>query len=639
MKLLEKNKFFKNGIYLSLWQQVLSILGLLGLIIGSIVVYSSSLYEEKYAQEQLIRQNERVLLFLSAGSMDAIISEDIPVLETLVSQVMSSDMDIIFVRILNETGQILIEKETLNTSRIKRKIKFQHDIILEEEKFGTIELYWDFVSFSDQIIQQTKHVMVLAALIVLILTTSFFITFKYFFIKPITRINHRLLQLTEYSQYPPLTFGKFTAIEFQNLAESVNSLQQSQLHREDILSDLASAKDKAESSNQAKNKFLAVMSHEIRTPINGIMGMAEMLKGAGLNRREKKYLKIIESSANGLIDIVNDILDFSSIEKNKCNLQNAPFSMDDLINELKEQWTFKANTKEISFNIEASNLPHSSVIGDRQHLKQVLINLLANAFKFTKKGHVTLELNCVPTRNSKINIAFKVTDSGIGIPSQDQQEIFKEFKQLNDGFARRYTGLGLGLALSQRIIRKMGSEISVKSTVNCGSDFFFTLPFALDKTKINPSSKSKIKTKNSNIDITLLETTTNTTNKQLILLVEDSITNQEVVLAMLKESRYDVKIVTNGKEALDYVSHAPKGKLKAILMDISTPEMDGVTATQHIRNLDGEIAKVPIIALTAHVYRDEQDLFIASGMDDYLAKPVSQNDLLTTLSRWVPQVH
>lgn len=637
MNLLGKNIPGGKGGYLSLWQQISCILVLLGLTMGSLIVYSSSLYEEKYAQQQLIRQNARVLMFISASSMDAIISEDIPVLETLVSQVMSTDPDIISIRILNETGHVLMEKSIPGASGVEKKIKYHNDITFEEEEFGTIEIYWDMVPFLGQVAEQTKHVIILATVIVVILTMSFYVALKHFFIKPITQINHKLLQLTVYAQNPPLSFGKFTSIEFQNLAESVNSLQQSQLHREQILSDLARARDKAESSNEAKSKFLAVMSHEIRTPINGIMGMAEILKDANLDKDEKRYLKIIEQSAKGLMEIITDILDFSSIEKNKFNLNEVSFSMDHLLNEVKEQLTLDENTKHLTFTIEKLGLPHHKLKGDRSHLKQVLINLLTNAFKFTETGGVTLEVHGSPDRHDRITIFFIVTDTGIGISPADQLKIFDEFKQLNEGYDRRYTGLGLGLALSQRIVRQMGGKISVKSKVQSGSVFSFSLSFKITEVK-------SILTDQDHTTLQLPETSLpaapdNHTARQLVLLVEDSLTNQEVVLAMLKGSRYDVQIVTNGKEALEYISHATENNLKAILMDISTPEMDGVTATQHIRNLKGNIAKVPIIALTAHVFQDQQDLFIASGMDDYLAKPVSRKNLLKVLSRWIPQIH
>lgn len=638
MKLLDKTQV-STIKYLSLWQQVLCVLFLFGLIIGGATIYGSSIYEKKYAQEQLIGQSKRVLSFISAGSMEAIISEDIPVLETLVTMVMSTDPEIIHVRILNETGQILTEKKTSNAGAIKEKIRFYNDITLEGEKFGTIELYWDVVSFSNHIIQQTKHIIILEALIVIILTISFFITVQYIFISPITQINRKLLQLATYSQNPPLALHKYTAIEFQNLAESVNSLQQSLIHREQILSDLEIAKDKAEASNEAKNKFLAVMSHEIRTPINGIMGMSEMLEKSILNKEDARHLKIITHSANDLMEIVDDILDFSSIEKNKFNLHKISFALNDLIHELDTHFTLKANRKNLSFHVNISDLPQSEIYGDNQHLKQALINLLSNAFKFTPQGKITLEVSCYPKPKSLMDITFNIIDTGIGIAARDQQRIFDEFKQLDEGFGRRYNGLGLGLALSQRIIKKMGGTLTVKSKPGRGSVFSFTLPFRTNKAAqiflVKPVKKIKNPARNmkAKSDIKNMR-------KQHILLVEDSPTNQEVVLAMLKDTRYDVEIVINGKDALDYASDISKnGDLKAILMDISTPEMDGVTATQHIRKLSGEIARIPIIALTAHVFQNEQDHFISSGMDDYLAKPVSRKDLLDTLSRWIPQIH
>ena len=626
---------------LGLLQQISLIFCILGVILGSGLIVTINIYEKQYIKQQLIEQNERVLSFLSAGSLNAVISEDRPVLETLVEQVLTTDPDIIKIILLNEVGKILVERGNLNGQGAEASISFSHDVVLAGETFGTIELYWGTLSFSEQVSQRTRPIIILATLIVLIMTGSFYVSIKYFIIKPISRINGKLLQLSDSTQIAPLNLPKAAAIEFGNLAESVNSLRQSQNHREQILADLEVAKDKAEASNEAKNKFLAVMSHEIRTPINGIMGMADMLKEGHITDEQDKYIDVIINSSENLMIIVDDILDFSRIEKNKFNLSINRFSFFELLGHLENEFSFEAKNKNLQFSIINLATKDLVLVGDEGHLKQVLINLLSNAFKFTSDGNVTLETDVKDISKNNVEICFQIKDTGVGISAENQKKIFEEFKQIDDGFDRCYMGLGLGLSLSQKIVEKMGGLITVKSREGIGSCFSFSV--SMEKSK--EIERHDIDLRTSDVVSVLSSMKNNGTklneeqNKKKVLLVEDCITNQEVVVAMLKNTRFKVDVVQNGKEALEYVKHHNQDNLHAILMDISTPEMDGITATQEIRILNDDISKVPIIALTAHAYNDEKDLFISSGMDDYLAKPVRKRQLLATLTRWVPQVH
>ena len=460
---------------LGLLQQISLIFCILGIIVGSILVFTVNIYEKKYSELRLIEQNERVLSFLSAGSLDAIISEDRPVLETLVDQVLSTDPDISKIILHNEEGKILVEKENSKNQSVQESISFSQDVILNGETFGSIELHWETTSFSNQITEQTKPFLILTAVLVLVLTLIFFVSIIYYIIKPISKINRKLLQLSDNSQITPISLGQNTAIEFENLAESVNSLRQSQNHREQILADLEVAKDKAETSNEAKNKFLAVMSHEIRTPINGIIGMADMLKEGRINAEQERYLDVIINSSENLMTIVDDILDFSRIEKNKFNLSIDSFSLHGLLDHLRNEFSVEAKNKGIYFTTINNISDDIELIGDEIHLKQVLINLLSNAFKFTNKGNVSLEFEIKNLSTNKVEVNFHVKDTGIGISENNQKEIFKEFKQIDDGFDRCYMGLGLGLSLSQNIVRKMGGLITVKSREGEGSCFSFAI--------------------------------------------------------------------------------------------------------------------------------------------------------------------
>ena len=618
---------FKRVESFSLLQQISAVFILLGLLIGGTSLYLFNIYIKKSAENIVIEQNERVFQFLAAGSIDAIISEDRPVLETVIHEIIHTDLYIQKIKLKNEAGAILVEEENREHVLGTHPVTYFQDIIYEGEKFGSIEIYWDIDAHSSQIQQQISQIMLMVGAIVLIMTLSFYFLTQHFIVLPITAVNKKIGEMASGRNFAPIKFNQSAAIEFQNLAETVNDLQESNKNKAIMLLELKAAKERAVASNKAKNKFLTLMSHEIRTPINGIMGMAETLKDENTNLEHGKYVDIILESTENLISIIDDILDFSRIEKNKLVLVDKPFTLERLIKQSKGQFEGLAKKRNLQFNIITNGDVDEDLLGDFTRLKQVTDNLLSNAFKFTEKGFIELKININKLESLEHVVNFSITDTGIGIALEDHSKIFNEFEQLDEGYSRVYMGLGVGLSLSQRIVNKMGGEISVNSVQNSGAQFTFTITF---KTAPESVTEPALVTENS-----LLNSIPTDGKKFEVLLVEDSIINQQVILAMLKDTPFNITLVNDAEESVTFMEKIGKRKLDAILMDISTPKMDGVTATKLIRKLPTKYKDIPIIALTAHAYPDDRKHFLASGMNDYIAKPTRKNDLISTLLKWV----
>ncbi|MBL1421637.1 MAG: response regulator [Alphaproteobacteria bacterium] len=630
MKAMIQNlPLFKRVESFSLLQQITVVFILLGLVIGGTSLYLFNIYVKKSAENILIEQNDRVFHFLAAGSIDAIISEDRPVLETVIHEVIHTDLYIQSITLKNEAGAILVEEENRERLLGTHLVTYFQDIIYEGEKFGSIEIHWDIDAYSGQIQQQTSQIMLMVAAIVFVMTLSFYFLTKHFIVLPVATVNNKIGEMAKGKSFKPIEFNQGTAIEFQNLAGTVNDLQTSNKSKAKMLLELEAAKEKAEASNKAKNKFLTLMSHEIRTPINGIMGMAETLKDENTDFEHGKYINIILDSTENLIGIIDDILDFSRIEKNKLVLVDKPFTLSRLIKQSEGQFEILTKKKNLQFNVITDGDIHQNLLGDFTRLKQVTDNLLSNAFKFTEKGSIELKININKSGVSEHVVHFSITDTGIGIAPENQSKVFEEFKQLDEGYSRTYMGLGIGLTLSQRIVKKMGGGISVSSKQNSGTQFSFDITF---KTVTESATKPSRATNNNLSNAIHMHD-----RKFEILLVEDSVINQQVILAMLKDTPFNITLVNNAKEGVTFMEKIRDRKLDAILMDISTPEMDGVTATKLIRNLPTEYKNIPIIALTAHAYPDDRSYFLASGMNDYIAKPTRKNELISTLLKWVNQ--
>ncbi|HEY5789996.1 MAG TPA: ATP-binding protein [Gammaproteobacteria bacterium] len=387
--------------------------------------------------------------------------------------------------------------------------------------------------------------------------------------------------------------------------------------RRKVESELREAVALAEAANRAKAGFLATMSHEMRTPLNAVLGLLGLLQDETLRPRQRELVGTAREAGETLLDLISDILDLSKMGAGKLQLENSAWEPAGLLQSVHRLLQPKAVEKGLALRLALPERLPGAVLGDPGRLRQVLLNLAGNAVKYTERGSVVIGLEVTPGDGRGQRLRFSVVDTGIGIAGERQAEVFTEFTMLDASYARRYGGTGLGLAISRQLVELMGGRIGVDSELGQGSRFWFEVE--LPETE-QPVSRSAL-------DLPLLPAL----RPARLLLAEDVAANRLVARELLQRVGHHVDTVADGAEALQAVTGYP---YDLVLMDVSMPGMDGLQATRAIRELDGPVARIPIVAMTAHAMCGDREAFLAAGMDDYLQKPVDRVELLATVARW-----
>ena len=412
--------------------------------------------------------------------------------------------------------------------------------------------------------------------------------------------------------------GEARQIEFRACNDSVGEIWivDDITERANIERELIASKERAEVGARSKAEFLANMSHELRTPLTAIIGFAGLLSGDGaLAPQQRHWVSRIEDASKALHSIVNDVLDFSKLEDGAIELESEPFSLRKLVDDTAALLADQAQAKGVALTAQIDASLGDRLAGDTGRLRQILLNLMSNAVKFTNHGAVTVKVAELASATDAVRVRFSVVDTGIGIPAAALDQLFQRFVQADGSISRRFGGTGLGLAISRRLVELMGGEIGVESRLGVGSTFSFCVDLAV-ATKAEPLVEDDIAIHGAALRL---------------LLVEDAEPNQELISTMLRSVGIEVDVAANGAEAVEAVRTS---RYDLVLMDIQMPVMGGVQATQFIRGLGGEPARVPIIALSANVLPDQVAEYRRAGMDAHLAKPINPREMLAAIGHW-----
>ncbi|MBI9040014.1 response regulator [Lutibacter sp.] len=435
----------------------------------------------------------------------------------------------------------------------------------------------------------------------------------YFHIKDFTDISKRQIKTKN---------GDYKWIEWQlskGLNDTYISVGTDITSRVKTEMELKQAKDTAEKSLKVKDEFLANMSHEIRTPLNAVIGFTDLLLETQLTTEQKEHLETMRNSGEILLSLINNVLDLAKLDSNKVEIEEIPFNLHKSLYEVVKLMKLKAKEKKITLNLDIDPNTPEYVLGDPTRIGQILLNLIGNAIKFTDEGSVGVLVKLVKDENNLADIYFEIKDTGIGIVSNKISTVFGVFTQAKSDTSRIYGGTGLGLAIVKKLVALLEGEIKVQSKFGVGSNFKMTIPFKKDVTKIEKHFVELDEAENSTLELK-------------ILLVEDNKTNQLLAKTRLERWNCTVDIANNGIEGVKKVQ---KNMYDIILMDIQMPVMDGYEATKIIKNdLSKQVSRIPIIAMTAYTSKNDIDMALEAGMNDYIFKPFKKEELLLLLKKY-----
>lgn len=599
-------RLFKNW---PLQRQIILVLGCTIMAVGIIAGELVREMETRAFEKNFSFQTEKLVAMLSATSVDAIVSEDRPVLDTIIAELIAIDPDVNSIAIHNEYDEPLTTWEKEKSSALGAELKkYSHEVLLEEESFGNINVVWDVRAHVAEIGEHVKKIRIYAVSIFGVLTLIVVFIINSLVVHPIRSIHSHLAKLQR--NEPIKSLEVIASRELINLGDTVNELG-------NILELRKRKEIELQEVSRAKSEFLANMSHELRTPMNGVLGMLNIVRSTQLNPEQKEALKIATSSGRSLLTLINDILDFSKIEAGRLEFETIPFELEDLVEDCTEVLAEQAHSKKIELLCNIDRDISSHVLGDPTRVKQVLTNLLGNAVKFTNEGEVIVQVEKADNQDQTNRIKFSVADTGVGISDEAQAKVFESFAQADGSTTRRYGGTGLGLAISKELIEGMNGIMGVASELGKGSVFWFEL----DLPSVTEDNADQI-------DYASLSSTR-------VLLVDANNSNRTKLGQILLAHNIDCLSHHSGRTALDLVRTADNQErpFDVVIFSASLSDMPGDVFARCLA-ADPNYDNIKLIAMT-NVIEQIADLYPHNNprISYQISKPVRARDFLNTIAK------
>jgi len=510
-------------------------------------------------------------------------------------------------------GRTYYEENGRSFFRLVRPLHGTYDRAAKSNVIGIVSIDMQISPVDERILRNVSRDIALRIGLLLAFGLLLYSFARRVFVRPLLDLAAAADRFARTGFSPPVDIR--TGDELEALADSFNRSVEERGRSVELLH----AREVAEDANRAKSEFLANMSHEIRTPMNGVIGMLELALDTKLSADQRDYITTARSSAEALVDIINDILDFSKIEAGHFALDPSPFRLGESIADTVRTLGHRADQKGLEFSLEIAPQVPDGLIGDVGILRQVIVNLVGNAIKFTAEGEILLRVEVDHRDEDSVLLHFYVSDTGIGIEAKNRERVFEAFQQADASTTRQFGGTGLGLAISSRVVKLMGGRLSLTSEHGKGSVFDFTAIFGIQAATTTPES-------------VVVKTPSNLTETRSlrILIAEDNAVNQKLATAILRGAGHVVMVVPNGREA---VGAMERQSFDAVLMDVQMPVMGGFEATRLIREMEGSGRRTPIIAVTARAMKGDREACLEAGMDAFVPKPIQSVTLLETIER------
>jgi signal transduction histidine kinase/ActR/RegA family two-component response regulator len=595
----------------------------------------------------LDRHSRSLATATAIASVEPLLAEDFPVLTTCVNQLTAEKDSLVFASIEDKAGRVVAHAGTKTPDPETTNI-YSAPIQFEGDELGRVVLGLS-KAFAITALADSKRMKTIE-MVFLCLALGLGLSWLLFRLigRPLRILDEDARRLASTDLSHPIQLAGDD--EFGRLAQALEKMR---VGLRTSYEEISSQNEHLRELDRLKSEFLATMSHEIRTPMNGVIGFGRELLDTKLEPEQREMMCTVVGSAEELLLLLNDILDFSRLEASKLRLESVPTDLARLIEDVAKLIEPAAKRKDLTVKVKVDSKLPAAVLSDRHRIRQVLCNIMTNAVKFTKQGEVTLDARAVGDPDGPCRVRFSISDTGIGIPSDKMDQLFEPFRQIDGSHARKFGGSGLGLSICHRLVILMGGNIDVKSDPGEGSVFSFELclPATEDKPKratweiegpatVTPASQStagEIPDPPSSISPQSAQTTVTKASKisgMRVLLAEDNPTNQKLLRHVLAKLGTKVTVADTGVECLDAYFGDP-GSWDLILMDCQMPEMDGFQATAAIREREtGTQRHTPIIAVTANAMVGDRERCLASGMDDYLTKPLLAEELRAVLDRW-----